>query len=890
MLDIAGRSYASVVEHSLSLTTKARVRLLVAYGLAGELRAVHIMEEARDDERLSPSVVIAMKEDMMQGVGAADEIGVDEGRVVRTSMSLLALAGGVWQGRGRVRLHGADRGDFAASLSTGCRVDVAYEWGGGDTLRKRMAVAVDAAGSQGSPRNRIRTRDPNVERMVSWGTVDEHNNDLLQLDGIDGNSLMLMLPGGCYAVFPRSLEAAPKEVPAGDGGAGDTAAEGEVKVVGEGSPFQTEFGLFFDSAPSALLAAVYQQGQAALLRLSADVPSCADGTIPSTEKAAQLTFCSAPELVAGACCNAGEEQQFKAQLYDVYSHRQGLSAECEPYQRRLACGKCYPSGEDNLLPAGVGEPLLLSAAFCKAYAAACGEDLHLPTDYCSTHSFDAVEPDAELEDLPVDQPEPEVQDHPPALAISASRDLAAVNPVSYYSDANVNIPAMPIGAYQNPVTNAWWFAGHEGVISKAPNNPQAAPGDVKTVLDIKDRVTFNSGELGLNGLAFSPDYSVTKFFYVSYIHISNGNYQTYISRFTDKSDAASTKGTEKVILTFDTLGLYHKGGQILFEPADIANFANKSGFNMYIPTGDGAQVPPGATDGFNDKYNRGQTITSPLGKILRIFIKPDGTYYKPSGNLKDSNGNLQLAWAYGFRNPWKWRLLRQVYIGAAADVVWRCGREQQRGGMYVCDFTCTYMQYTLQVDKVEPNGNHGWRVYEGTRYTNLEPALADSANVKPAYEVCHSSDTSGTCQGKPFTSDCIIGGFVYRGTKQSYVGNYVFADFSGSRIARLYKDSVGKYQATTIVTWDKAKGLPVALAEALNGELYVVTAYPSAFYKLTDTSISTGGTCPAGGILSADKTVCCSSSCGTCGGTGCNTLYPACPGGGANCCCTSNIT
>lgn len=38
----------------------------MGYGLSGEVRAVHVMEESRDELKLSPSVVAAMRDDMMQ--------------------------------------------------------------------------------------------------------------------------------------------------------------------------------------------------------------------------------------------------------------------------------------------------------------------------------------------------------------------------------------------------------------------------------------------------------------------------------------------------------------------------------------------------------------------------------------------------------------------------------------------------------------------------------------------------------------------------------------------------------------------------------------------------------------------------------------------------------
>eukprot|EP00611_Tribonema_gayanum_P027648 TRINITY_DN6901_c0_g1_i1.p1 TRINITY_DN6901_c0_g1~~TRINITY_DN6901_c0_g1_i1.p1 ORF type:complete len:391 (-),score=51.74 TRINITY_DN6901_c0_g1_i1:598-1770(-) len=373
--------------------------------------------------------------------------------------------------------------------------------------------------------------------------------------------------------------------------------------------------------------------------------------------------------------------------------------------------------------------------------------------------------------------------------------------------------------------------------------------------------------MGLNGMAFGPDFATTAFFYVDYIHTdSSGNHASRISRFKyTAGDAAGTKASEKIILTISQPGIIHKGGQILFEPADIASPDGKAGYNMYIPKGDGGGIPTGATNGFNDKLNKGQTITSSLGKIDRIFIKPDGSYTLPSGNLKDSNGKLQLAWAYGLRNPWK------------------CSFNKKTGAMFCGDVGESNRE---EVDIITGQGNYGWRVYEGTRFTKNDPSKSGMSYIKPIYEFCHASDTSSTCNGKAFTGDCIIGGFVYNGSAKAsqYAGNYIFAEYEDRRLARLQQGATGAWSASTIATWTASFGQPVSLAEDLAGELYIITAFPANIYLLPGQP-----SCPTGGIPNAGNTVCCTSNCGTCGGTGCETRVPTCPGGGANCCCQGAI-
>eukprot|EP00611_Tribonema_gayanum_P024993 TRINITY_DN55_c0_g1_i2.p1 TRINITY_DN55_c0_g1~~TRINITY_DN55_c0_g1_i2.p1 ORF type:complete len:262 (-),score=76.90 TRINITY_DN55_c0_g1_i2:771-1556(-) len=258
-------------------------------------------------------------------------------------------------------------------------------------------------------------------------------------------------------------------------------------------------------------------------------------------------------------------------------------------------------------------------------------------------------------------------------------------------------------------------------------------------------------------------------------------------------------------------------GQILFEPKDIAKPKGKKGYHMYIPKGDGGGVPPGETNGYNDKFNKAQTITSPLGKVNRIFIKRDGTYTIPKDNLKDKIGKPVLAWAYGFRNPWRCSFDKST---SAPLQMW-CGDvgEESRE----------------EVNRVKPRGNHGWRVFEGTKFTGNDPNKSNMKYVKPTFEFCHDTDESDACKGKPFTGDAVIGGFVYRGKQLAhYDGDYIFAEFEDRRLARLHQQKSGAWKASTILRWTSDAGLAVALGQDLKGELYIITAYPSNFYRLTD--------------------------------------------------------
>ncbi|MCA9809904.1 MAG: PQQ-dependent sugar dehydrogenase, partial [Candidatus Dadabacteria bacterium] len=127
-------------------------------------------------------------------------------------------------------------------------------------------------------------------------------------------------------------------------------------------------------------------------------------------------------------------------------------------------------------------------------------------------------------------------------------------------------------------------------------------GSSGTFLDLQDRV-FRSGESGLLGIAFHPEYESNGHFYVYYV--ADGPRRSVISRFTVSADPdAADPGSELVILEIpQPQATNHKAGQLTFGP---------DGY-LYIATGDGGSS--GSTS--RDRTNL-------LGSILRIDVdNPD---------------------------------------------------------------------------------------------------------------------------------------------------------------------------------------------------------------------------------------------------------------------------
>src|SRR2546427_6405118 len=294
-----------------------------------------------------------------------------------------------------------------------------------------------------------------------------------------------------------------------------------------------------------------------------------------------------------------------------------------------------------------------------------------------------------------------------------------------------------------------------------------------TFLDITGRV-LSGGERGLLGLAFHPQFASNRRFFVDYTRRPDG--ATVIAEYrvsTSNLNVAET--SETVLLLIPQPYENHNGGMIEFGP---------DGY-LYIGMGDGGSG--------NDPQNRAQNPNMLLGKILRIDVDRGAA---PSTNpFADGSKGRREIYAIGLRNPWRFsfdRATGQLYVG---DV----GQNQRE-----------------EVDIVTVGGNYGWRVFEGTRCTNLGPASCSTPGFIPPIAVY--DHVSGRCS--------ITGGYVYRGTQASLpYGAYVYGDFCSGEIFML-RDGIQTVLLDT--TLDIS-----SFGEDEAGEIYVV-ALSGTISRLTN--------------------------------------------------------
>jgi hypothetical protein len=154
----------------------------------------------------------------------------------------------------------------------------------------------------------------------------------------------------------------------------------------------------------------------------------------------------------------------------------------------------------------------------------------------------------------------------------------------------------------------------------------------------------------------------------------------------------------------------------------------------------------------------GQSLTTLLGKMLRIRVDATGPYTIPAGNPNLGTGARREIWAYGLRNPWRFSFDRangDLYIGDVGQNAWE--------------------EIDYQPAALGGGANYGWPWWEGAH--RYRTGTARTGDTKPIAEYSHAG---GQCS--------VTGGYVYRGTKISALsGFYLFGDYCAGRIWTLVR-------------------------------------------------------------------------------------------------------
>ncbi len=320
------------------------------------------------------------------------------------------------------------------------------------------------------------------------------------------------------------------------------------------------------------------------------------------------------------------------------------------------------------------------------------------------------------------------------------------------------------------------FIVQQGGIIKVVQPGSNTPTDF---LNITTKV-LSGGERGLLGLAFHPEFATNGFFFVNYTRQTDG--ATIIARYKAiNNNTVGDPASERIILgPINQPFSNHNGGGIAFRNDGSVT----PQYNLYIGMGDGGSA--------NDPGNRAQNINELLGKFLRITPDFSGSPTAPAYTIPPDNpyaGAIPGAdeiYAIGMRNPWRWSFdrggTRELWAG---DV----GQGQVE-----------------EVNKITLGGNYGWRVYEGTLCTNIDPGLClPSSYIMPIFQ--YNNVSSPRC--------AVTGGYVYRGRQNALPqGSYLYGDYCTGEILLWYNNQ-------QLLQVDTSRQIP-SFGEDEDGELYVV--------------------------------------------------------------------
>ncbi len=290
-------------------------------------------------------------------------------------------------------------------------------------------------------------------------------------------------------------------------------------------------------------------------------------------------------------------------------------------------------------------------------------------------------------------------------------------------------------------------------------------------------------EQGLLSMAFHPDYSSNRQFFIVYSVLIDDAAHQRLSRFTTSSGDPNQAdpSSETVLLDMRNEAGNHNGGDIHF---------GSDGY-LYMSWGD--------EGGQNDSLNNGQRIDKDFwSSVTRIdvdlededYTEDDGTG-SDDANLRpnphpairlDGNGNPQYE--VPADNPWVGATeflgspvitanVRTEFYAIGFRNPWRFSFDRNTGTLWLGDVGQGKFE---EVDKVVKGGNYEWAFREGfdegikwnqrpTGWTNSHP---------PVIDYPHNNSTGGFS---------ITGGVVYRGNSiPSLFGNYIFADFVSGNV------------------------------------------------------------------------------------------------------------
>ncbi len=347
------------------------------------------------------------------------------------------------------------------------------------------------------------------------------------------------------------------------------------------------------------------------------------------------------------------------------------------------------------------------------------------------------------------------------------------------------VNAFPSLSFTSPVfltyakdgSNRVYVVQQNGFIKVFSNDSSATSSS--TFLNVTARIA-TSGEEGLLGLAFHPNYASNRYFYVYYSQAGTGS--EVVARFTRNisNPLIADSNSQLILLTIPHPTYTNHNGGMLFFGLD--------GY-LYFGTGDGGSG--------GDPNNNAQNVNVLLGKISRIDVdNPSGgnNYGIPPTNPFYNGGGRGEIYTWGMRNPWRFSQ------DSVTGQIW-CGDVGQ--DLYE------------EVDIINNGNNYGWRIMEGFHCYNPPTGCNQTGLTLPIKEYGHNPECA------------IQGGYIYRGQRRpELLGRYIYGDYCSGKIWKLYYVN-GVIQEDQFLV--NAPSQILSFGIDLHRELYVLCASGSIY-------------------------------------------------------------
>jgi glucose/arabinose dehydrogenase len=307
-------------------------------------------------------------------------------------------------------------------------------------------------------------------------------------------------------------------------------------------------------------------------------------------------------------------------------------------------------------------------------------------------------------------------------------------------------------------------------------------------LDISGTIVISCcNERGLLGLAFHPQYATNGAFYIFYTRTDGALTIARVLRSAGSPNVADAMSRTEILTIPHSDNSNHNGGHLAFGP---------DGF-LYIGTGDGG--------GGGDPLRAGLSLTTRLGKLLRIAVDGGAGYSIPSTNPYSGQTCATACpeiWAYGIRNPWKFSFDRVT------------------GDLFIGDVGQSAREEVNWIPRGTPGPiNFGWGAWEGELcYNNNYFGPAGACAAQTNHRLPILTYDHGSLGGSAIT-----GGYRYRGARHATLeGHYFYGDYGSRRIWAARRNANDSW--TTEVLIDPANSVTAlsSFGEDEAGELYVL--------------------------------------------------------------------